>query len=533
MIRSPTRRSSGPPDTRASVDCRRTFWLDAPVLDGTDDHERVRAERDLYRRLLQLGQHSEIDPFLRDALALIVDAVGARLAYVELQPDATRARSLRWFAAHAMEDADVERVRNAISSGIIAEALATGATVSTPSALLDPRFAERGSVRIGHIEAVLCAPIEAGSPLGVLYLQGHVGAGAFSDRDRDTVEIFARSLAPLADRLMSRHQSAHDPTLDIRDRLRCGGVIGRSAALALALGQVALAAPLDVSVLLTGESGTGKSQIARVLHENSPRARGPFVELNCGALPVDLIESELFGALPGSHSTAVRRIDGKVAAAEKGTLFLDEIGDLAPTAQAKLLQLLQSHQYFPLGGTHPVKADVRVIAASNIDLNAAVAEKRFREDLFYRLNVLPLRMPTLRERRDDIADLAAYFSGAASARHGLPKVDLSSNAIRAAELADWPGNIRQLANAVEAATIRASGDGSQRIETHHLFPGTVDPLADATSLTFQEATRRFQAHLLREALDTNEWNVTLVAQRLDLARSHLYALIRTFGLKRA
>ena len=499
----------------------------------TDDPERTRRERDLYLRLLQLGTHAEIDPFLRDALALIVEAIGARLAYLELQLDASGARTMRWFAAHGLGEADLERVRGAISSGIIAEALAAGTTIVTPSALLDPRFADRGSVRVGHIEAVLCAPIETGTPLGVLYLQGHSGAGPFSDHDRATVELFARSLAPLADRLVERHRQVNDPTRDVRERLRCEGVIGRSAALASLLGQVALVAPLDVSVLLTGESGTGKSQIARVLHDNSPRARGPFVELNCGAIPVELIESELFGAMPGSHSTALRRIDGKVASAEKGTLFLDEIGDLAPTAQAKLLQLLQSHQYYPLGGTRPVDADVRVIAATNVDLNAAVADKRFREDLFYRLNVLPLRMPSLSERRDDIAELAAFFSASASGRHGLPKLELSSNAVRAAELADWPGNIRQLANAVEAATIRATGDGSHRIEAHHLFPGSAgDALEDTASLTFQEATRRFQAHLLRGALDANEWNVASVAQKLDLARSHLYALIRAFGLKR-
>lgn len=500
---------------------------------GNDDHERVRTERDLFLRLLQLGLHAEIDPFLRDALALIVEAVGARLAYLELQLDSAGARAMRWFAAHGLGDDDLERVRGAISSGIIAEAVATGTTITTPSALLDPRFADRGSVRVGNIEAVLCAPIEAGLPLGVLYLQGHSGAGPFSEHDRATVETFARSVAPLADRLVSRHRHAHDPTLDIRERLRCEAVIGRSAGLASLLAQVALVAPLDVSVLLTGESGTGKSQIARVIHDNSPRARGPFVELNCGALPVDLIESELFGSLPGSHSTAVRRIDGKVTAAEKGTLFLDEIGDLAPAAQAKLLQLLQSHQYYPLGSTRPIDADVRVIAATNVDLNTAVAEKRFREDLFYRLNVLPLRMPALCERRDDIAELATYFVGMASARHTLPKLELSNNALRAAELADWPGNIRQLANAVEAAIIRASGDGSRRIEAHHLFPGsTADSLMDSTNLTFQEATRRFQAHLLRDALDAHEWNVAAVAQHLDLARSHLYTLIRAFGLKR-
>lgn len=497
-----------------------------------DDTSRLRAERDLYRRLLQLGSHGEIDPFLDDALALIADAVGARLAYVELHLDTTRSRTARWFAARGMAGDELERVRAAVSSGIVAEALATGTVVTTASALSDPRFSARESVRDGQIGAVLCAPIEAGTPLGVLYLQRDGDAGPFSEEDRATVELCARSLAPLADRLVARARFGHDATGDARARIHCDGVVGRSAAIAAVLGQVALVAPLDVSVLLTGESGTGKSQIARLLHDNSPRARGPFVELNCGALPEALIESELFGALPGSHSTAVRRLDGKVTAAEGGTLFLDEIGDLTPTAQAKLLQLLQSRQYFPLGGTRPIHADVRVIAATNIDLAAAVAERRFREDLLYRLQVLPLRMPSLAERREDIEELAAHFAALAADRHRLPKLALSNNALRVAEVADWPGNVRQLAHAVEAATIRAAGDGAPRIEAHHLFPRRPTESAADVALTFQEATRRFQTQLLRDALDGNDWNVTQVAQRLDLARSHLYALIRTFALKR-
>src|SRR5262249_38798251 len=156
-------------------------------------------------------------------------------------------------------------------------------------------------------------------------------------------------------------------------------VVGRSPALAAVLHQAALLAPLDVHVLLTGETGTGKSQIARIIHDNGPRSRLPFVALNCAALPETLLESELFGALPGAHSTAARKIDGKVAAVEGGTLFLDEIGELAPPAQAKLLHLLQAKEYYPLGGTKPLRANVRVMAATNADLREAVAEHRFRE----------------------------------------------------------------------------------------------------------------------------------------------------------
>jgi len=493
--------------------------------------ERVQHERDLYLRLLQLGSHHQVDSFLREALALIVGVVGARLAYLELYEDGTSEHPMRWSAAQGMSEAEVDRVRSVISTGIIAEALATGSTIMTPSALLDPRFESRTSVRVGHIEAVLCVPIEAMSPLGVLYLQGHSGAGPFADEDRANVELFARHLAPFADRLLARQRTAGDATRDVRVKLRADNVIGRSESLGNLLREIALIAPLDVSVLLTGESGTGKSQIARVIHDNSPRCRAAFVELNCAAIPEALLESELFGAMPGAHSTALRRMEGKVAAAERGTLFLDEVGELTLAAQAKLLQLLQSRQYYPLGSVRPVMADIRLVAASNADLKTAVAERRFREDLFYRLQVLPLRLPTLAERRQDIAELAEFFCSGACDRHGLPKVELSRGAIRAVEMADWPGNVRQLAHAIEAAVIRATGDSVMRIEQHHLFPESLNA-PEESALSFQELTRRYQARVLREALDVNGWNVAQVAQRLDLARSHLYTLIRAFGLKR-
>lgn len=205
---------------------------------------------------------------------------------------------------------------------------------------------------MANIEAVLCTPIGADPAVGVLYLQGSTGRGPFSNDDRDTAALFTRHLAPLADRLPVRERHDDDPTHVHRSTLRLERVIGRSPALAELFRQVALVAPLDVSVLLSGDSGTGKSQIARVIHDNGPRGRHPFVDLNCAALPDALIESELFGALPGAHSTATRKIDGKVAAAEGGTLFLDEAGNLSLPAQAKLLQLLQSKGYFRSARRH-------------------------------------------------------------------------------------------------------------------------------------------------------------------------------------
>jgi Nif-specific regulatory protein len=226
-------------------------------------------------------------------------------------------------------------------------------------------------------------------------------------------------------------------------------------------------------------------------------------------------------------------MDGKVAAAEGGTLFLDDVSDLPLAAQGKLLQLLQSREYYPLGGATPVHADVRLIAATNVDLKRAVAERTFREDLFYRLDVLPVRMPTLAERRPDIEELAEFFCAEAVRHHGLPVLELSRSAIRALENAAWPGHIRQLEHVVQAAAIRAVGNNAKQVEREHLFPDVDgEPSDDEERLGLQEATRRFHRRLLCETLDSTEWNVAEAAQRLDVTRSHVYNLIRAFGLKR-
>ncbi len=498
-------------------------------VETTGDRDRLLRERDLYLRILHLDSAREIEPLLGEALAGIVAVAGAQQGYLEV-----RDAGAEFSIAHACTGGDLARIRDLISHGIIAEAMATGRTVSTESALLDPRFLSRESVRLQRIEAVLCAPIGSDPPIGVVYLQGRSVPGPFDDEVRSLVETFARHLAPRVDRLLAKRHAREgaDPTRPWREKLRLDGVIGRSRALAGALQQAALVAPLDVSVLLTGESGTGKSQLARVIHENGPRAPRPFVELNCAALPETLIENELFGHRAGAFSSADRSASGKVAAAEGGTLFLDEVSELPPAAQAKLLQLLQTRQYFPLGETSAVQADIRVIAATNVDLEQAVADKRFREDLFYRLQVLPIRLPSLRERLEDVAELAQFLCAEACRRHGLPRAEISSAGLRAIEAAPWPGNVRQLANAIEAGAIRAAGEGSARVERRHVFPAAAREADGPDAESFQEATRRFQSELLRAALEETDWNVTEAARRLDLARSHVYNLIKAFGLER-
>ncbi|MDC3379531.1 sigma 54-interacting transcriptional regulator [Planctomycetota bacterium] len=493
--------------------------------------ERIRRERDLYLSLLQLSHEQELVPLIESALQLIVEATGAKQGYLEVRA----ASGAKWFIAHGCSDEDVEQIRAVMSHGILAEALATGEVIQTPSALLDARFADRPSVRKNQIEAVICAPIGEANPTGVLYLQGESGAGPFSTEDMSLVEEFAVHLEPVVHGLLgAAGDGAGDPTAPWRERLKLDGLVGGSETLAAVFQHVALVAPLDVTVLIGGDTGTGKTELARAIHDNSPRSAAPFMAVNCAALPDALIENELFGALAGAHSTATQDRPGKVGAAEGGTLFLDEIGELPASSQGLLLQLLQSKEYFPLGASKPVKADVRIVTATNVDLETRIGERLFRQDLYYRLSVFPIRMPSLSERLDDVALLADHFRRTLSRRHGLRQLRLSPGATRTLRNSEWPGNVRQLAHVLEAGLIRAAATGSAEIAPTHLFPepGRTPGGAEPAEQTFQAATRRFQGELLRRTLDETEWNVAEAARRLDIARSHIYNLIREHGLTR-
>jgi Nif-specific regulatory protein len=497
------------------------------------DPETLRRERDLYLRLLGLGQQQEIEPFLDEALALVVELTGSTQGYLELREPDAGADAPVWSLAHGLNERELASVRDAISRGIIGAALTSGRTVTSASALDDPRFSSFESVRVGRVGPVLCAPIGSEQPRGVVYLRRRVGDAPYSDEHRAQTEVFAAHVAPTVDRLLLRRRLG-DPTQPMRSRLRADGVIGRSAALAEVLRQAALVAPLDVAVLITGASGTGKTQLARVIHDNGPRAGGPFQELNCAAFGRDTIEHELFGTEKGGHSQADRAIPGKIAGAEGGTLFLDEIGLLSLELQSKLLQLLQSKQYFPLAAHRPVQANVRFIAATNDDLPTLVAENRFREDLYYRLAVVPIRMPALSERREDVAELAVHLCNRVIDQHHLPALSLSPNALHALRGAEWVGNVRQLGNFIERAAIFAAGEGVPQIEPRHIFADLAKPVADVPTEaeTFQAATRRFQTELLRRTLEETDWNISETARRLDLTRTHIYNLQRGFGIER-
>ena len=295
------------------------------------------------------------------------------------------------------------------------------------------------------------------------------------------------------------------------------------------------------NVLLTGESGTGKSQLARVIHDNSARASQPFVELNCAAIPETLIESELFGALAGAHSTATRRVEGKLAAAERGTLFLDEVGELSASAQSKLLRALQEGEVERIGDTRTRKVDVRVVAATNVDLEQAVQERRFRKDLFYRLNIYPVTIPPLRERKEDIALLARRFLDKCSARHDKKVSSISDEALHALQGYDWPGNVRELENVIERGVILAQPGGA--IELGDLFPSITSDLTKKRQLTGlardgsvrahdEHTVGAFLDHVLRHGVGLDGVEGLLLDAALTRSGGNVASAARLLGMTR-
>jgi Nif-specific regulatory protein len=391
-------------------------------------------------------------------------------------------------------------------------------------ALLDARFDKQPSVVNQRLETVLCVPF-TGSVLGVLYLEG--ASGGFKPNDVEVVEKIARFLGPVLGGRALGEAGEGDFTRAYRAKLKVEGLAGTSRALGTVFEQLVQVANVDISVLFLGESGTGKTQLARALHASSKRAAGPFVEVNCAAIPENLVESELFGTKPGAF-TGARMAAGKVETADGGTLFLDEVGELPLSSQAKLLQLIAEKQYYRVGGTRLERANVRVLAATNQHLDALVGEKRFRADLFHRLSAFVIRVPSLGERKADLGSLIDQLLERIALDHGEAMLPASSSLRTACEVREWPGNIRELRNRLEQAVLRARAEGAVVLEGRHLEVKT--PAGEA--LTMAQATQQFQSELLQRELREAAWNVTQVARRLDLTRQHVYNMIKTFGLKR-
>lgn len=490
-----------PEDARANRD------LQALLRIGKTLHE-IRATEPLARRLVELAL--ETVPAERAAL-LLLDPTGALPVSFALD----RQGSTETFA---------------VSRTLIERVVAERTALLSNDVLHSGGWDTAKSVQAARLQSLLAAPLTGSeSTLGVLYLDTRDLAVRFDERHLELVTALA-GIAAAALTNVRHIERLEDEKLRLDETLDAG-MVGESARMREVQRLLARVARTDSTVLLRGESGTGKEVAARTLHRGSPRAGKPFVAINCASLSETLLESELFGHERGAFTGAVERRTGKIEAAQGGTLFLDEIGEIPPSLQARLLRVLQEREFERVGSTRPIKADVRLIAATNRDLEKAIRENTFREDLYYRLNVISVALPSLRERREDVPLLASHFAALFGKKLGRHVTGFTPEARACLLRYGWPGNVRELANAIERAVVLGEGE---LIHPEDL-PETLLESAPTASRTeplgkYHDTVNDFKKRLILEAID-QAGNIARAAELLDLNPTYLHRLIRNFDLK--
>jgi Nif-specific regulatory protein len=464
-----------------------------------------------------LARHASLEEAMRPLLALLADRadLGGGIAAL-----ASNDGDVHVTAVSDASDAGLAGKRVELGSGVLGKALASAS----------PAF-EDGSTAVpivfgGNVVGALSFSRILGERDRALSLASSVAAlvaEAFGLRRR-----LARA-AVLGD-LGGGHavpQTAEPLCAD--EGWAPAAIIGRAATMRELYSLIDRVAGTETTVLISGESGTGKELVARALHERSGRAKGAFIAVNCAALPESVIESELFGHERGAFTGAQDLRRGRFELADKGTLFLDEIGELSSAVQAKLLRAIQEGEFQRVGGSVTLKTDVRVIAATNRDLEREVAESRFRADLFWRLNVFPIRVPPLRERRSDIVLLADYFAEKHSRRSGKPILRISSPAIDLLMTYHWPGNVRELENCMERAVILST---DSVIHAYHLPPSlqSADSTGTGPASTLDASLARLERELLVEALKICRGNAAAAARRLGVTERRMGLALHRFGI---
>ncbi|HEX3553891.1 MAG TPA: sigma 54-interacting transcriptional regulator [Thermoanaerobaculia bacterium] len=401
--------------------------------------------------------------------------------------------------------------------------------------VLSGDLASAESLQASRVRALLAAPVaHLGRGLGLLYVDALTQEPPGAPLDQEHLEVLTALGGIAAGALAGVRQMEW---LDEENRrlaeglaASAGGMVGESPRMREIQRLLRRAAASDSTVLLRGESGTGKEVAARTVHQESPRRGRPFVAINCATLSESLLESELFGHEKGAFTGAVARKIGKAEAADGGTLFLDEVGELPLPLQAKLLRFLQEREFERVGGTRPIRVDVRVVAATNRDLEKAIREGTFREDLFYRLSVIPLYLPPLRERREDVPLLASHFAALISQRLGRPVAGFTPEARACLQGYDWPGNVRELANAVERAIVMGEGD----LVRPEDLPETVLEAGALPGIglgRYHEALHETKKRLIRAAVAEAGGNMTRAADLLGLQPTYLHRLINKLDLR--
>jgi len=485
---------------------------DQPGADGADDNGAatdLASYKKLYEFSGKLMASYELPALLDQLLDVMIQVSNADKGFLVLmesgEPVVKAARNLR-------RETIFDAVRQ-LSDSILAHVIKTRRPLIISDALRDEEFKNSLSVVNLKLTSVMCVPlIEQGSMLGLIYVGNDNVAQLFAESHLEVMSVFAAQ----ASLLVRNALLVNDLRLDNRslqsriEQIRFGEILGSSPRMQEVFRKVQKVAATDISVLITGETGTGKELIARELHSRSPRAKQPFITINCGAIPENLLESELFGHVRGAFTGAVGNKVGRFQSADHGTLFLDEIGEMPLALQVKILRALQEKVVVRVGDTNSETVDIRILAATNRDLDAEIKAGRFREDLYYRLNVVNLHLPPLRDRGDDIAVLARYMVGRYAPEYGSAVRGLTPNAIAAIKRHRWPGNIRELENRIKKAVVLA--------DKALLGPEDLDLSPDDLPgiLPLAEAKEKFQREYINEVLALNAGNRTKTARDLGV-----------------
>jgi transcriptional regulator with GAF, ATPase, and Fis domain len=486
---------------------------------------RARDLNILLRVSATLGSLRTSDDLQRTLIELLFEAVPAdRAAILLSENDGADFASVYARGRHV--DAPVQ-----ISRSVVRQVMTQGVGLLSNEAANADAFRPSESLIVTATRSVLCAPLKVSDRLrGALYVASS-DASIRLDEDHLQLVMGLAGLAGLAFQNVHHIERLEQEARELRADLTLEhSMVGESGPMRQIQQRIAKAAPTDSTVLILGESGTGKELAARAIHLNSPRARRPFIAINAAAIAETLLESELFGYEKGAFTGAVAQKKGHLESANGGTVFLDEIGDLTPAMQVKLLRVLQEREFTRVGGTHPIRIDVRFIAATNKDLEAAVKDGRFREDLYYRLNVVVLRMPALRERRDDIPLLASFFLNRISARCKRRVVGLSQDARTCLMRHDWPGNVRELENAIERAVVLGS---AERVQLDDLPETVLEHGSPGPELSteYHHAVQRAKQQIVIAALARAEGSRAEAARQLGLHPNNLHRLIRNLNVK--
>ncbi len=419
--------------------------------------------------------------------------------------------------------------------GIVGECLQTGNAIRVDDAYHDPRFNPQVDAKSGyHTRSLLCVPLIDGQGRRIGAFEAiNKRHGAFTNDDEEGLTELGTQAATALQNTRERENLVRG-ICHLREQVARheGEIIGQSPAIAALRTTIERLAPTDLPVLILGESGTGKEVVAHALHAQGPRRENPFVAVNCAALTETLLESELFGHEKGAFTDAHEARQGKFEIAAGGTLFLDEIGDMSPGGQAKLLRVLEQKVLTRVGGSQPIRTNVRVIAATNTNLAAAVRDRKFREDLYYRLSVVALELPPLRDRPDDILPLAEAFLKQFSSEAGRRPLALSPEARRRLQLHAWPGNVRELRNLMERIAFLCP---TEVVEVGDLA-FILSPERDAAppmDLGLSDATARFQQDYIRRMIKRAQGNMSQAAGLLGLHRSNLYRKMRHLNMHEA